>query len=606
MKSIILLFVTFQFTLLSAQTYKIDVDLMHIRRDRVKVSMKPPAEVKGDSALFIMPLVVPGTYAKYDFGRFIEGFKAYDSKGKVVASRKTAEQFYKFPSGNGISKIEYFVNDTWDTPDTSNFVFQPGGSNIDKGRSIVMNNHAFFGYLDGMKMFPYEVTVAKPSTFFGATSLKKEVLDKTHDRYFSESYVKLVDNPIMYCRPDTTSFISGGARISFSVYSPSRLIHADTIASYVKPLARALERFFTKLPTDRYAFLLYFVDMKNIGQNHKGGFGALEHSYSSLYYLPEMPDRASLHPMLMGVMSHEFLHILTPLNIHSEEIEYFDFKEPVMSQHLWLYEGCTEYFANLVQVRDTLMSYKDFMTSMNEKIRNAAEFPDVSFTKMSSNILTPEFKSMYQNVYEKGALIGFLLDIRLNELSKGTIGLRDLMMKLKEKYGPSKPFKDEELFNEIVSLTFPEIRTYIDSCITGESPLPYEAYFKKIGWKYSPLKPDMIRSFGQFSFTFDDKSKVFKIAETDSQMNAFGLSNDDIILKVNEEAINMENYARLLTPLVDVKTDSTMNIEFKREGKVIKRSAQPVMIDVTMKHVLEEDPAATEQAIQLRKRMLNQ
>jgi predicted metalloprotease with PDZ domain len=50
---------------------------------------------------------------------------------------------------------------------------------------------------------------------------------------------------------------------------------------------------------------------------------------------------------MMDVVSHEFFHIVTPLSIHSKEIQDFDYNDPKMSEHLWMYEGVTEYFANL-------------------------------------------------------------------------------------------------------------------------------------------------------------------------------------------------------------------------------------------------------------------
>jgi predicted metalloprotease with PDZ domain len=50
---------------------------------------------------------------------------------------------------------------------------------------------------------------------------------------------------------------------------------------------------------------------------------------------------------MMDVVSHDFFHIVTPLSIHSKEIQDFDYNDPKMSEHLWMYEGVTEYFANL-------------------------------------------------------------------------------------------------------------------------------------------------------------------------------------------------------------------------------------------------------------------
>lgn len=605
MKKITLLLLTslMSFTVFS-QSYKVNIDLLRIKRDKVKVTIVPP-RINQDSALFIFPSIVPGTYAKYDFGRFIDDFKAFDTTNKVIPVRETESHFFSFPANKGVSRIEYYVNDTWDTNDTLNFVFQPGGSNIEKGSDVVINTHAFIGYLDGLKMNPYEITVLKPASFYGATALEKAKSEKTRDVFRAPNYVKLADNPIMYSRPDTSMFRSGNSEIMVSVYSPRGLVKADSIAEFVKPLASSLSKFFGTLPVDHYNFLVYLKDLKEITPAHKGGFGALEHSYSSLYYLPELKSNEDLRSMLLGVMSHEFLHILTPLNIHSEEIEYFDFKDPKMSQHLWLYEGVTEYFSNLVQVRDSLMTYPAFIESIRGKIRNASEFPDVSFTEMSKRILEKEYKPMYQNVYEKGALIGFLLDIRLHELSNGQSGLRELMLKLKDKYGPSRPFKDDQLIDEIVGLTYPEIRTFFDSCVVGSEPLPYQAYFKKIGWNYAASKPDVINSFGQVGFMYDEKEKVFKVVDTSSEMNVFGLDNNDVLVNVNGEKVSMENYERLLTPLVEVKDMNSVTIEFKRQGKSETRTATPVTLEVSMRNVLEEDPGASPAAIALRKKMLN-
>jgi predicted metalloprotease with PDZ domain len=128
-------------------------------------------------------------------------------------------------------------------------------------------------------------------------------------------------------------------------------------------MSAALEKFFNGLPVLSYQFLYYFEDPEK-GPKGKGdgGYGALEHSYSSLYFLPETALEPNLHSMVNEVSSHEFLHILTPLNLHSEEIENFDFVNPKMSQHLWLYEGVTEYFAHLVQLQTSSLLKKSSST----------------------------------------------------------------------------------------------------------------------------------------------------------------------------------------------------------------------------------------------------
>ena len=141
------------------------------------------------------------------------------------------------------------------------------------------------------------------------------------------------------------------------------------------------------------------------------GFGALEHPTSTTVVMPEMMGLEMLQEQLKDVVSHEFFHIVTPLTVHSNEIQYFDFNNPQMSEHLWMYEGVTEYFANLFQVNQGLISEQEFLNKINEKINASSNFDDtMPFTKMSKNILEPAYARNYGNVYQKGALIGMCIE----------------------------------------------------------------------------------------------------------------------------------------------------------------------------------------------------
>jgi predicted metalloprotease with PDZ domain len=78
-----------------------------------------------------------------------------------------------------------------------------------------------------------------------------------------------------------------------------------------------------------------------------------------------------------------------------------------MSQHLWLYEGITEYFSDNVQVKYDIISGKEYLHTLREKIINSSiKYNDtLSFTDLSKYTLL-QHKEQYDNVYEKGALIG--------------------------------------------------------------------------------------------------------------------------------------------------------------------------------------------------------
>jgi predicted metalloprotease with PDZ domain len=172
------------------------------------------------------------------------------------------------------------------------------------------------------------------------------------------------------------------------------------------------------------------------------------------------------------------------LNIHSEELLNFNFTQPVTSQHLWLYEGMTEYLSYHVQVNQHARSLATFCKDIEKFIAEMKTYrSDVSLTTISSNTYGP-LHSEYDNVELKGVLVNLLLDIRLCELSGGKYNARRLMLDLSARFGRHGSFKDTALFDIISGMTFPEIRPFFTDYVEGTQPLPLKAYFQKVGLLY--------------------------------------------------------------------------------------------------------------------------
>jgi predicted metalloprotease with PDZ domain len=585
-------------------SYRIDLDLEHAANDRVRVVVNTPP-VKEAQATYVMPSVVPGSYSRKDYGRFVQNFTAFDRKGQKLKVKQQGANLFIIDKAPTLTRIEYLVDDTWDAKQDDGFIFQPGGTNFEAGKNFVLNHYGLYGYLEGYKMQPYQVTVAKPAALYGATSLATRRPTPTQDIFTAASYVELADSPILYSRPDTASFATGGARISVSVISETGAVKAAQVREIMRPMAEALTKFFGQMPVPTYHFLMYFPSFSSPLASKNGGYGAMEHSYSSVYFLPEVPQEDRLRSMVQEVASHEFLHMLAPLNIHSREIGEFDFRNPKMSQHLWLYEGVTEYIAQLVQVRGGLSTPTQFRERMKEKIDKAAKYPTVSFTEMSRKILEPPYKDMYDNVYDKGALIGLLLDIRIQELSQGRQTLRDVLLALRAKYGPTRSFEDAQLIPEVVALTNPAMQQFFDQYVIGSQPLPYAEYFDKIGWRYQATGQATIKAFGRLGFSYDTEKKQFIVASTTPDQNAFGLQEGDVILAVNGVAVDMGNAEQLLRPLVEPTANDPVKVRFQSAAKTPQeRQATPREFEVEVKNAVDEVAAPTPAQLQLRNQVL--
>ncbi|OOQ61679.1 M61 family metallopeptidase [Mucilaginibacter pedocola] len=520
------------------QKYAYSVDLVNIVNDQVAVNLTTPA-ITQESTVFSFAKAIPGSYARKDFGRFIVDLQAFDKDGKKLKVEKLNKDQYRINNATSLATIKYKVNDTWDTKH-DDFIFQPGGSNIEAGQNVVMNNHAFYGYFEDYKKLPIEISVNKPEGFYGATHLDVEHPAKNLDLIKARDFVYLADNPVIYARPDTTSFMVGQSKINVFVYSATGKVKSAQVAEYLKPIAKSLSVFFNGLPVKSYQFLYYFEDPKKALADRdkgEGGYGALEHNYSSLYYLPEVEMEKRLVSMVNDVSSHEFLHILTPLNLHSFEIENFDFTDPKMSAHLWMYEGITEYFAHLIQLQNGLVDEKGFFKEMRDKMNQAEEFGSFSMTEMSKRVMEDSFQKKYSSVYNKGALIGFALDMLIREKTNGNKDLKSVIIDLTHKYGPSKPFKDDEFIGDFVAASHPDVKQFIDKYIVGSETVPYAEYFARVGYEYAPQKNVQAFYPGKMGLKMENGAFVFANVGD----NPLKVKEGDVFAKMDGIAVTQDN-----------------------------------------------------------------
>ncbi|MFD2514925.1 peptidase M61 [Pontibacter locisalis] len=592
------------------QRYNFTVDLTQVKDDKVQVTLMAP-KIARDEIIYNMPKIVPGTYSVSDFGRFVSDFNAYDEKGNKLEVSRLDTNRWKINSASRLSKITYWVDDTFDATTRESPIFEPGGTNIEEGKNFLLNTFGFIGYFDDMKQVPYELNITKPEGFYGSTPLIASSTTATSDKYVVPNYVELADSPLMYNRPDTTVLNLGETEVLVSVYSPTGNVTSKPIAANVKDILEAQREYLGgTLPVEKYAFLIYVPE--RVGKS--GSYGALEHSYSSVYYLPEMPEE-QFSSTIRDVAAHEFFHIVTPLNIHSEEIGNFDFINPKMSKHLWLYEGVTEYFASHVQVYENLYDLETFLGKLREYIATSKTFYNdtLPFTVMSAEILD-KYEKEYGNVYQKGALIGLALDIKLRELSKGEYGLRNLMLDLAKTYGKDNSFKDEELFDKITELTYPEIREFFAKHVEGSQPLPLEETLQKVGIIYEPVANQKINSYGGFIPGFDTETGKITVSET-ADMDAFGrqmgFQEGDQLLAFNGEEITPMNIRDLIADtLQQMQPGEPITITVGRKNKRGKIKEKKLTGKVTpierqAVHVLTPDPNATPEQLQLRAAWLN-
>jgi predicted metalloprotease with PDZ domain len=588
--------------------YQLYLDLNKISSDLLQISLTTP-EIKEDKIIYNIPKIVPGTYRIYDFGQYAMDFEAFDKDGRSLSVTQLDKNRWKIDNAKTLAKISYWVEDTWDA-NVEQLVFEPGGTNIEQNENIILNNHGFFGYFDGMKHLKYEVNVTRPENFYGATGLSSIKTTGNVDQFTTDNYMDLVDGPIMYNVPDTVTFQVGNAEVLISVYSKNKVASAKELSKDIKEILELQKDYLGgTLPVDKYAFLIYLYS----GASGSGGSGALEHSYSSLYYLPEMPAK-QLSGFIVRVAAHEFFHIVTPLNIHSQEIGDFDYINPKMSKHLWMYEGVTEYFAGHVQVYGGMQTPQEYLKVIGQKMQGASGYKDdLPFTEMSLGCLD-EHEGQYGNVYQKGALIGMCLDILLREQSNGEMGIKDMMNKLSQTYGKYESFNDDELFKKITELSSPEIETFFNKYVEGKEELPFEELLAKVGVTFKKDVKVKEISLGGVILNFNPETQRLYVADT-GNMNEFGTllgyKNNDELVALNGIELKMDNVQEQIANFKkNTKEGDKVEVVVARKEKESfknkKLKAKAILVETNKKYLIEFNDNATEQQLKLRNAWLGQ
>jgi predicted metalloprotease with PDZ domain len=444
------------------------IDLNRRADDLFRVTLRVRG-LTAENAVYQFASTAPGTYEVMDVGRFVRSFRAFDARGRRVPVERVSVNQWRLSNPVAVRTIRYTVAETWDTQPAEHPIYLMCGTSLEADHALI-NPHDVIGYPTGMQTAPIRLRLLYPSRWKIGTPLTRDATGA----YRAESYDQLVDSPILLGRLSQAKVMVTGVPVEIFTYSKTDLIKSSQLLGAMHAMLDAAGRFLGKLPVDHYTFLYHFGE---------ADAGAWEHSFGSEYVMKEGAFTDSLGQKATDIAAHEFFHVVTPLNIHSEIVEHFNFVTPVPSQHLWLYEGTTEWVAHAMQLRSGLKSPQDYLATIVKKMElDRANYDSTySLRELSLTSYSDSGQQQYGNIYQRGALAAGLLDIRLLELSKGQRGLEDVIRELTHKYGKQRAFPESTFVDTLVAMTYPEIRDFFDRYVWQAQRLPIKDYYGKLG-----------------------------------------------------------------------------------------------------------------------------
>ncbi|MCB0280043.1 MAG: peptidase [Calditrichaeota bacterium] len=457
--------------IVAQQEIRFTVNLNDRSDDTFKVSLEVNS-LNSDNDIYQFAATAPGTYQTMNIGRYVKNFKAMDSNGKEIKTEKVSINQYKISDPKSVKRVAYEISETWDTPVTEDPIYLMCGSSIENDHALI-NGQTVFGYFKGMQVSPIHLTIQHPADWKVGTALKQN----KDGSFQANNYDHIVDSPILLGRLTRAETDVEGSLVEIYTYSKTDKIVSDSLMKAMKDMLYAASKFIGGLPVDRYTFIYHFEDKTN---------GAWEHSFSSEYVYKEQDYTPGFGQTMTDVAAHEFFHIVTPLNIHSEIIEQFNFVEPTASEHLWLYEGTTEWASYMMQLQGKMITLDDYLKMLQQKINVEQKVFDTSYTlsQLAMNSFSEAGQKQYGNIYFRGALVAGLLDILLLDKSNGNRSYRDVIVELSKKYGQKKAFSEKTFFTDFTTMTYPEVMDFFNRYVKKAEPLPFKDYYQKIGIDY--------------------------------------------------------------------------------------------------------------------------
>lgn len=447
-------------------------------------------EPKPQGQILVLPAWIPGSYLIRDFSRHIESIAAWSGRRRVALT-KINNHAWKADRCKGPLRIEITVY-AWD--------LSVRGAHLDESHGF-FNGTSVFLMAKGLEDLPCRMTVIPPDgisdwkVFTSMPRLAGETDRRGFGTYHTVNYDALIDHPVEMGKPKHVRFRACGSEhvMVFTGVTPN--LDLDRIAKDVQKICETQIRFFE--PETAQAPFLDSADQYLFMTMVTGdGYGGLEHRASTALMtsrkdLPTIghakaPDG---YQTFLGLVSHEYFHTWNVKRIKPAAFVPYDLQRENHSRLLWIFEGFTSYYDDLLLFRSGVISQPDYLKALSKQITSVLSGPGrfkQSVAESSFDAWTRYYKqdenapNAIVSYYAKGALVALALDITIRLKSQNTKSLDDVMRFLWNVYGRNfyqghPEGLGENAFARIVSeSTGVDIRHELKAWAEGTQDIPLE------------------------------------------------------------------------------------------------------------------------------------
>jgi predicted metalloprotease with PDZ domain len=484
-------------------------------------------QLKQKTATVKLPVWAPGSYLVREFSRHLNQVKAYSLQGAALPIIKKTKNAWEIDlKGQTAFVVKYEVYA---------FELSVRTSFLDETHGFV-SGPSMFMYLDGHKETGGELLVQPHASFKRVSTgltLKSLMKQGNNQTFTFENYDQLVDCPIEIGNQYEFDFEAAGVKHTVAMYGEGNFDPERLKADMAKIVVEE-----TKVvgvnPNKRYVFIVH---------NVVGGDGGLEHCNSTVLSVDRWSYEGSNYINFLNLVAHEYFHLWNVKRIRPIELGPFNYDQEVYTNYLWVMEGFTSYYDELILRRCGFYSQEEMM----KKIQSAINYVEGSVGSRVQPVAHASFDAWIKayrpnenssnttmTYYSRGMVIAAVLDAMIIKQSNGKECLDHLMKDLYETYyvGKNRGFTDAEFKACLTKHTGQDMTEFFLKYIDGTEVIPYAMYFLPLGVDVSDVggvKP----VFGANVSEEGGKVRIKSIRANSAAEDA-GLSvNDEVIACMN-------------------------------------------------------------------------
>lgn len=519
MKLTLLILSIFSLSFINATeiTYEVSMPEPHTHYFEVKMDIN---DYQKEFIDIKMPVWAPGSYLVREFSKSLENLVAFNGDQNFTTEKINKNTWRVHSKNAGKVSITYKVYA---------FEMSVRTSFLDASHGY-FNGTSLFMFIDELKNKPVTLKVVPFKDWKKVSTSLNKIEEFT---YKADNYDILVDSPVEIGNHLTFDFNSAGVTHHVAMYGNGNFDVEKLKVDMAKVTAAATD-VFGENPNKEYTFIIH---------NLTNGSGGLEHLSSTTLQVNRWTYEGESYKGFLSLVAHEYFHLWNVKRIRPIELGPFDYSNENYTDLLWVMEGFTSYYDELLLYRAGIYSEEEIIGKFRGSINNIENQPGNKVQPVADASFDAWIKAYRPNensynttisYYTKGSVIANMLDLMIINSTKGKKSLDDVMKFLYAEYykKENRGFTSSEMKKVVEEVSGVDLTTFFEKYINGVETFDYQTIFGYAGYKIETVlnqKP---------GFGVRLSNNVIKSVTRNSSAYNGGLNVNDEILGIDGYRVN--------------------------------------------------------------------